>query len=137
MREMSRDAKAPNMEVFRSPELHKMIPFCLTLQEESKVFDKLGVEEMATFVTISVGKEFRNQGLGTEMYRRSLALLKEKGYSAVDGCFSNPFSRRIAEKLGFSELGRAYIGQYEDSKGVKVFPDATPEEYVALMALKF
>lgn len=71
------------------------------------------------------------------MYRRSLALLREKGYPAVDGVFTHPHARKIGEKLGFSELGRAYVSQYEDSKGNKVFPDAKPEEYVSVMALKF
>lgn len=58
------------------------------------------------------------------MYRRSIALLKEKGYHAVDGCFTHPYARTIGERLGFVELGRAYVSQYEDANGVKVFPDA-------------
>jgi hypothetical protein len=71
------------------------------------------------------------------MMRRSIELLKEKEYTACDGCFTNPYAQKIAEKLGFMELGRSYVGQYEDSKGNKVFPEAKPEDIVTQMALKF
>lgn len=136
IREMSKDAVAPNMSLIQSPELQKMIPFILHLQEEGKVFETLGVDEIATLVSVSVDREFRRQGLATEMYRRSLAMLKAKGYSVVEGYFSSPHSRKIASKLGFQLLTESYIGQYENSQGELVFPDAKPDDYVSLMTLK-
>lgn len=136
IREMSKDAVAPNMSLINSPELQKMIPFILHLQEEGKVFDTLGVDEIATLVSVSVEQEFRRQGLATEMYKRSLAMLKAKGYVAVEGYFSSPHARKIATKLGFHQLAISYIGQYEDSQGELVFPDAKPDDFVSLMTLK-
>ncbi|CAL8074511.1 unnamed protein product [Orchesella dallaii] len=136
IREMSKDAVSPNMSLIQSPELQKMIPFILHLQEEGKVFDTLGVDEIATLVSVSVEREFRRQGLATEMYRRSLAMLKTKGYVAVEGYFSSPFARKIATKMGFQQLAISYIGQYENADGELVFQDAKPDDYVSLMALK-
>lgn len=127
---------APNMSLIQSPELQKMIPFILQLQEDGKVFETLGVDDIATLVSVSVDRDFRLQGLATEMYRRSLAMLKAKGYVAVEGYFSNPHARKVATKLGFQQLAISYIGQYENSQGELVFPDAKSDDYVSLMSLK-
>lgn len=136
IREMSKDAIAPNMSIIQSPELQKMIPFILHLQEDGKVFETLGVDEIATLVSVSVEREFRRQGLAAEMYKRSLAMLKAKGYVAVEGYFSSPYARKIGNKMGFHQLAVSYIGQYENSEGELVFPDAKPDDFVALLTLK-
>jgi len=136
IREMSKDAIAPNMSQFQSPEMKKIVPFILNLQEQGKVFDVLGVHEVATLVSLSIEREFRQQGLATEFYRRTIAFLKAKMYPAVEGCFSSPYARKIAEKLGFQELSSAYVAEYKDAKGEVVFPNAAPEDFISIMALK-
>lgn len=133
---MTKDAVAPNMSMIQSAELQKMIPFILHLQEEGKVFESVGVDEIATLVSVSVEREFRRQGLATEMYKRTVALLKAKGYVAVEGYFSSPYARKIATKLGFQQLAVSYIGQYENAEGELLFPEAKSDDFVSLMTLK-
>lgn len=54
------------------------------------------------------------------------------------GYFTSPLSRRVAEKVGFQELARSYFKDAvdEDVDRAKFFPEADPEDFVALMMLQ-
>jgi hypothetical protein len=106
--------------------------------EESKVgiFDKFGVESAAWNFLTSTGRKFRRKGLASEMYRRMVDLLKEEGFSVVFSVFSSPYSRRCAEKTGFIEIDRVIYTEVKDGEGKLVIPNATHNNFAALMVMK-
>jgi len=77
----------------------------------------------------SVDRRHRGNGLCTEMYRRTLPFLKSKGFGAIRNTFTDPATVVIGEKLGFVELGKAYLRDGKDAHGMKLFPAAGDKEY--------
>jgi len=123
--------------MLESEESKNLMPTLLEMRAEANIFEAMGVESYGDFLFVSVDKEFRGQGLATEMYNRAIALLKSKGIKAAESIFTSPFSQRIANKLGFVELSKRYLKDYKTLNGGQLFPQAGDDEIAILMAKAF
>ena len=81
----------------------------------------------AYIIVTSVSTPFRGQGLASEMYKRTLTLLKEKGFPVVRSLFTSPETQAIGKKLEFTELGRIELKDEVDETGKPLFPTATTQ----------
>jgi GNAT superfamily N-acetyltransferase len=106
------------------------------LERESKLLETYGVAFYAEFFMSSVDPKWRGQGLATEMYERSVSLLRAQGFPLVKSSFTSPITRKIATKMGFKELARLYLLDETDEFGLPAFPNASPAQFVANMALQ-
>jgi len=99
---------------------------------------KYDVETFIDLFMVSVGREYRNQGLASEMYRRAFLLYKAEGYSAAKCIFTSPYSQRIARKRGFEEFYAMALKDFKDDEGNLILPGAVDTDDTAiLMGLKF
>lgn len=103
--------------------------------KEANVFERYGVNEYAALLVSSTHPKFRNQGLATEMYKRTLTLLKAEGVKVVKSTFTSPYSRAAVKRLGFEELCRVNWRDVKDKEGNFVFDHSqlTDEHYGAVM----
>ncbi len=101
-------------------------------------FEYYNVKEFANFFVASTATKFRNQGIASELYKRSFAFLAAEGFVMVKSVFTSPFSRSAALKLGFEELYRLDYKDAIDTNGTPVFAQCklTEEHYGALMCKK-
>jgi ribosomal protein S18 acetylase RimI-like enzyme len=100
------------------------------------VFEKYGVDTYGYFLMTCVDPAFRGQGLVTEIYRRSIALLKAKGYPACASLFSSPFTRKAATNLGFDLLFNKKVLDCKDEAGNLLIPNAGEDDSCSLMSLR-
>ena len=63
-------------------------------------------------------------------------MLQAMGFTVVKSVFTSPYTRRAAQKLNFKELYRLYFQEFVNSKGIRCFAHAGPEDFAAVMALK-
>lgn len=101
----------------------------------ANIYERYGVTEYAGFLVASTHPKFRKQGLATEMYKRSLVLLKAEGLKIVKSTFTSPFSRAAVRRLGFEEICRVDWKDVKDKEGNFVFDHSqlTDEDYGAVM----
>ena len=60
------------------------------------------IDDVTPEFAISLHKEYRNQGIGTQLMRRMLALLKERGYKqATLSVQKDNYAARMYQKVGF------------------------------------
>ena len=112
--------------------------FLTQLEDKFNVFKMFGVSRCAELLLTCVDRKYRNQGLGTEMFRRSLSMLKQRGFPMAKGIFSSPISRRIGEKIGFEELARSYLCEFRENPHESVhFNNETGDQFLALMSFRF
>ena len=104
-----------------TPKIQVVLKFVQLLNERCNLFERFGVDHYGDFWVASVDPEFRQKGLATEMYRRSLALLKAKGYPVCKSVFSSPYTRRAVRNLGFEELDKMYMLDMKNEKGDAFF----------------
>ncbi|CAG7728791.1 unnamed protein product [Allacma fusca] len=106
----------------------KRITYLLRLlNEKSQLFDTYKIEEFANLFTTCVHKNYRQRGLVTEIYRRTIALTRERGYFLAMATFTNPFSRAGAAKVGFQELARIPLKGLKDEDGEELAPGASDD----------
>jgi len=122
--------------VLKSRKTAMILSFLTELTAKSKICETYGIDHYADFFMTSVDAEFRGQGLVTEMYRRSIALLTSKNLPVAKSVFSSPFTRKAATKLQFCELARLYLSEAKYEDGTKAYPDAGEDEFASVMALK-
>jgi ribosomal protein S18 acetylase RimI-like enzyme len=125
------------VSLIKSPVMKAMIPNILTLLEAADTKNRLDVESYGDFLFVSVDRNFRGQGLATEMYQRAIDVLKAERCPAAQSIFTSPHSQRIARNLGFKELSRMKLKDYKTPEGDSLFPNATDDEVAIVMALKF
>jgi GNAT superfamily N-acetyltransferase len=102
-----------------------------------KEFIGTGNDYVSAFIA-SVDSKYRGQGLAKEMSARSLNLLRSRGYPIIRSFFSSPITRKISEKLGYTEISRVYFDELigYDGEGLLDFPRAEPGAFANFMALK-
>jgi len=99
------------------------------------IFDIYGVDQYADLTVASVDPQFRGLGLATEMYKRTLELLKSKRIPVAKSSFSSPYTRKIAQKFGFEQIRRDYFKDFRDENGEKFFHNAD-DQFSDLMAIR-
>jgi len=121
-----RDAQLNSDEPLSREQEGVMMEF-KALDAQSNNFEKYGVDNFMELSRGSVAAEFRRNGLMTEMYRRSIALAKRKGFKLIGVNFTSPYARKAAAKVGFQEVARICIKDLYDSEGKPYYPQATEE----------
>lgn len=122
--------RIPEMEC---PQMKQILPFLELLDAAGPVFDHYPeLDCYAELFMISMEKEFRGYGLATKSYQLVADMVKARGVKLLKSSFTNPYSQRIATKLGYREIGRVYNRDYKDSNGDLVWPhveDDYPDYY--------
>jgi len=98
--------------------------YCLGAEVDGKIVGAVWVRNIKGFgcidndtpeFAISLYKEYRGQGIGTELMKAMLCLLKEKGYRRVTLAVQHDnYAMKMYEKVGFEVFG------------------AKPEEYIMI-----
>lgn len=115
----------------------KIIKIKNKLDKLANVQEKFKVNYFAEFLLCSIDEPYRKNGLATELYSRNLQLCKLKGFPLIKCCFTNPIAAKcIGLKMGFQELARIYLFDESDKNGDPLFPKASPDQYIAIMALR-
>lgn len=121
---------------FQSPQVANLLRVVGTLKKEANFFERFGVDEAISFVAASIEKKFRGQGLVTEMYRRSLVLLRARGFKYVQGVLTSPYTRKTLFNLGFTELAKIYFKDFKTEDGQQLFPNFQPDLFANFMYLE-
>jgi len=125
----------PDLDI-SCPAVLRVIEVLDQVSANSDVFGKYGVDHYGYFVMTCINEEFRGQGLVTEIYKRSIAMLRAKGFPACCSLFSSPFTRKAAANLKFEEIYSKKFIDCKNKKGEPLFPNAGPEEACACMVLR-
>ena len=114
----------PAREIIYQPELKiyyddfgtGVADYCIVADDGSKaigavwtrIMDDYGhVDDDTPSFAISLYKEYRGQGIGTQMMKEMLALLKEKGYKQASLAVQKAnYAVRMYEKVGFKTVGK-------------------------------
>ncbi|CAG7833343.1 unnamed protein product [Allacma fusca] len=128
----TREGKNSHKEPFlcESDEQGTIFNFLDSAQKTINIFEEYGLDEYADFAMASVAREFRGEGLATELYERSLKLLRHLGFKLVKSTFTSPYTRKIGTKYGFEELARKYFRELQNTRGDYLCPNADDNEYV-------
>ena len=123
----------PGREIVEKPELlvyyegfgSGEADYCLVAEDENMVVgavwtrimnDYGHVDDDTPSLAISLYKEYRGRGIGTQMMKQILILLREKGYKKVSLSVQKAnYAVRMYEKLGFqtvNENDEEYIMEY-------------------------
>merc|ERR1739838_470499 len=73
----------------------------------------------------------RGPGLGTELVRRAVGIMEERGVKVITGHASSHFSSKIFQKLGFQEVFCQQFAEYKVD-GEVVFPTTEPHTHARL-----
>ncbi len=94
--------------------LHQLKTVLFDLIAFGRTFDVADPESTGQVLSIGVQPQFRGEGMGTELVRRGLEVLEEKGIYRVklEVRPGNEPARRIYDKMGFE-----VVGSSEDSVG--------------------
>lgn len=108
-----------------------------TVNQNSRIYEKYGIDSFVNFYTACVDPKYRGQGLATEMYRWALNFVRErKDFKHVKSNLTSPYTRLICQKFGFKELSRVYYNDFKDEDGKPLIDGATDDEFVAFMCLE-
>lgn len=132
-----RHAKATNFDGVKMnskpmKELYKIVDLC---HAGCDLFDYYNLEEYGDFFVASCAPKYRQLGITTEMYRRSLEFLAAEGFKMAKSVFTSPYTRAAATNLGFEEVFKLDYKDIMDEEGNPVF-DAntlTDEHYASMM----
>lgn len=114
--------KAPDKDIIKEPELRiyyedfgsSSADNCLVAEEEGKVIgavwtrimnDYGHVDDNTPSFAISLYKEYRGLGIGTQLMKEMLKLLKEKGYERASLAVQKAnYAVKMYEKVGFETV---------------------------------
>lgn len=119
----------------RSDLTTEFLHFLRQLESKCNIFEKYNLSTFPELAILSTDKQHRGKGLATELYRRAIEQLFSDGFPLIYSEFSNPISRKIGEKLGFTEVGRFYFNQYREKHGFRPYA-ADNDGYVSMMVLE-
>jgi len=121
---------------FRSQAVTKLLKLIKILDAKANIYEKYGIEYLANFLLACVGREYRGKGLATEMYKRSIQLLKSKGFPLCKSAFSSPYTRKATMNLGFTEIARVYLKDFCNENGEMDFKGAGDDDCTAILCLQ-
>ncbi|CAG7733619.1 unnamed protein product [Allacma fusca] len=114
---------------FKSSKMAKLMQYINCLDDHTRLFEKYNLDSYITFFLAIVHPDFRKQGLVTEMYRRAVDLARAEGFFLAKACFSSPYSRAAALKVGFQEVARITYSDVKDENGKPVIPGAMDDQH--------
>ncbi|CAG7829192.1 unnamed protein product [Allacma fusca] len=120
----------------QSREFQMVSKFLGSVEKQVDLFDTFGVEEYADLHFASIDKDFRGQGLASEMYNRAISLLKGLNFKLAKSSFTSPFTRKISTKLGFEQIAIKYFREIEDENGTYPYSHLPNDEFVSVRILR-
>jgi len=121
---------------FKSQTIKNLFQLINLSNEQADVFNRYGLDHYAFYLAASTSSDYRNQGLASEMYRRSELLLRHHKFPLVTSIFSSPWTRKIATNRKFVEISRVYMKDMKDENGKQLLPNANDDDMACCMALK-
>ena len=106
--------------------LKKIFTFLDWMKEDLDVARDYGVEEWADVMILACRSDLRTPGLGTELVRRGLEIMEERGVKVFTGTATSHYSARIFSKLGFTTLKECLYEDYKVDDGHILFPPSPP-----------
>lgn len=101
------------------------------LREQYSIHDQRGVDVYPELFIISTDREHRGKGLATEMYCRAIDYVKLEGtHKFVSSTFTNPFSLKLGQKLGFKPVSRLELNDVRNDDGSLVFGQAGDKKFI-------
>ncbi len=115
--------EVPRSIIYENPQIYAAIKdfgthpddYCLVAEVDGKVAGAVWVgisesyghmDDQTPSFSISLYKGYRNRGIGTELMRRMLELLKAKGYKRTSlGVNKDNYAVRMYQKVGFEIIG--------------------------------
>nr|CAD7439389.1 unnamed protein product [Timema bartmani] len=127
-------SEGSTLELFKGEALRKailLLEYCDNLVD---VFKKYNVNEYMTALGLSVGREFRGQGLGLELLKTRSDICRAVGLKLTVTLFTGVASQVQAERAGFELLAEV---NYEDYKvdGEVVYSNTNTKSF-KLMAMR-
>lgn len=107
-----------------------IVKFYYDIVDDCKLKDRYDFTEFPHMFGISVEEEFCRQGLATEIYRRAIGLMKERGFSWSLVAFISPYSRAAAGRNGFIQLAKRNLTQAVDEDGSALYAEADPNDFL-------
>merc|ERR1719160_687810 len=83
--------------------------------------DAINKGEYAHWVGLAVDSDFGQRGIATELYRRNVELLRDKGYKGAVAETASAFSQKAAEKNGFNRFSTTEYATYKTEAGELFF----------------
>ena len=106
--------------------LKKIFAFLDWMKEDLDVAGEFGVEEWADVMILACRADKRTPGLGTELVRRGVEIMEDRGVKVITGTATSHFSARIFSKLGFTTLKECLYEDYKVDGGQVIFPPSHP-----------
>jgi len=106
--------------------LKKIFAFLDWMKEDLDVAKDYGVEEWGDVMILACRSDRRTPGLGTELLRRGLEIMEDRGVKVITGTATSHFSARIFSKLGFTKLKECLYEDYKVDDGQIIFPPSHP-----------
>ena len=126
-----KDAPGPPPMPAELDEYHKMwVARDAAWMESKGGLDAMAKGEYAHWVGLAVSSAYGQRGIATELYRRNVNLLREKGFKGAVAETASAFSQKAAEKNGFTRFSATEYATYETEAGERFFePVQAPHAY--------
>ncbi len=120
------------------PSTNSVRRFLSRIENEYNLYERFGVTQYVDIFIASVNRDYRGQGLATEMYRRAIEIIRQNGVTVFKCLVTSPFTRKITENLGFIELGSWKFSEAKDEDGNALIGNITQDQdgIVAITVLK-
>ena len=105
--------------------LKKIFAFLDWIKEDLDIARDYGVEEWGDVMILACRSDRRTPGLGTELVRRGLEIMEDRGVKVITGTATSHFSARIFSKLGFTSLKECLYEDYKVDDQI-IFPPSHP-----------
>ncbi|CAL8142339.1 unnamed protein product [Orchesella dallaii] len=105
---------------------------CEDLCKDEDLYGKYNITEFADMFGLTTTEDYRKRGLASEMYRRGLNFLKNRGFKIVKCGFVSPFTRKAGKRHGYKEFARCRFLDCRGSDGEILNPnaDSGPDGYI-------
>lgn len=83
-------------------QVRKYLQLIAFLHREPRIHQKLGEDVIFNIAHLSVSKNFKNQGIGKDLMKKSLALARDANYNYAKVICTNMFTQKICDKIGMT-----------------------------------
>jgi len=102
--------------------------FLSSIENKFDIYEKYGIGQYGEVFIASVSRNYRGQGLATELYRRSFSIFRKNGDKFIKCLVTNPGTRKVVASLKFEELGSWKFSEATDEDGNLLIPDMAGRE---------
>jgi len=100
-----------------NPTGHAIRQFLTRVEGKLNVFEKFSLEQYGELFVVSVNRDYRGQGLATELFQRSYDIFRKNGDTIIKCTATSPITRKLCSNLGFVEMGSWKFSEIKDGAG--------------------